>query len=95
MTNSEHVAVLADERKVAAERNDFIHLDVLPSTYRALEELASRQGWRDLSKYVEPGEMLLLIERLKKATDTEQIFPHGKWATIQRLQDLFNKGFWV
>lgn len=84
-----------EDQEVAAERGDFIYLDVLPSTYRALEDLVSRHDWRSISKYMEPGEMLVLIERLKKATDTEQIFPHGKWATIQRLQDLFEKGFWA
>ena len=86
---------VSEDVEVAAERGDFIYLDVLPSTYRALEELSSRHEWRDLSKHMEPGDLLVLIERLKKAVDTEVIFPHGKWATIQRLQDLFDKGFWA
>lgn len=87
--------LVSDEQEIAAERGDFIHLDVLPSTFNALVTLAERHDWRDINRHMEPGEMLVLIERLKKATDTEQIFPHGKWATIQRLQDLFDKGFWA
>lgn len=95
MTERQLLAEESNANEIAAEREDFIYLDVLPSTYRALEGLTSRHGWRDLSKYIEPGELLLLIERLKRAVDTDEIFPHGKWATIQRLQDLFDKGFWV
>lgn len=39
------------------------------------------------SAYVEVPIALLLIEVAKRAEDREDFFPHGKWATIQAIQE--------
>lgn len=37
--------------------------------------------------YVELPIALLIIEAAKRADDKPEWFPHGKWATIQNIQD--------
>jgi hypothetical protein len=37
--------------------------------------------------FVEPGLALLVIEAAKRAEDREDWFPHGKWATVQAMQE--------
>ncbi len=43
------------------------------------------------SAYVEVPIALLLIEVAKRAEDRADFFPHGKWATIQAIQDRVNR----
>lgn len=43
-------------------------------------------GYLD-SAYVEAPIALFLIEVAKRAEDREDYFPHGKWATIQAIQE--------
>lgn len=86
---------MTNEQEVAAEREDFIHLDVFSDTLDTLQSLSSRHGWPEFNRWIDPERLLLLIERLKRTRDSEDVFPHGKWATIQRLQDIFEKEFWA
>lgn len=82
-------------RLVRPEREDAIHLGALsPETFHALKELSEAATWPELHAYVEPEIVLLLIERLKNCGDDDDVFPRGKSATIQRLQDIFAEGFW-
>ena len=37
--------------------------------------------------FVEPGLALLVIEAAKRAEDRDEWFPHGKWATMQAMQE--------
>ena len=69
--------------------SDSINLRLLdPSTYSALGQLHSARGWRDWTAYSEPEHVAWLCFRLEQEPDSEGVFPKGKWATIQRLQDM-------
>lgn len=59
-----------------------------PLTYRALEKLCMDKNWIDIQGYMEARDVALLTYRLQFVADDDDIFPHGKWATIQHLQDM-------
>jgi hypothetical protein len=68
---------------------DLVHIDVLPDTWRALERYAERCGYDEwVRRWIEPQWLAWLIALLQAETDRPNLFPHGKWATIQRLQFL-------
>lgn len=78
-----------------AERGDFVYVGALsPSTFDDLLQLSAKNDWPELQKHMQPEQVLLLIERLKHCADDPVVFSHGKWAVIQQLQHLFEKGFW-
>lgn len=83
---------MADRR----EKNDAIDVSGLSrEAWEALDRLSFERDWPELTRnWWQPENMLLLIERLKGLDDMPERFPHGKWATIQHLQELFDKGFW-
>jgi hypothetical protein len=76
------------------EVGDAIHVALRADSLRSIRELAEKKEWPAVSAWMEPEAVLLLIERLKRAGDCEDTFPAGKWATIQRLRDIFERGFW-
>lgn len=81
---------------VRPESGNSIYIKALsPLAYEAIERLSSQQGWPDVYGYISPEQCLLLIERLKYVRDERDIFPNGKWATIQRLQEIFDSYMWV
>lgn len=43
-------------------------------------------GYLD-SAYVELPEALFIIELARRAEDRDEWFPHGKWATIQAIEE--------
>lgn len=47
-------------------------------------------GYLD-SAYVELPEALFIIELARRAEDKDEWFPHGKWATIQAIQERVNR----
>lgn len=59
-----------------------------PDTYRSLEKVAQEFGWEEIFGWQEPEDVAWLAARLEFVDDTPERFPKGKWATIQRLQDL-------
>lgn len=61
--------------------------DLSPDAYRALETLCDHD-WAPIYKYMEPEWVAWLTFRLKYVPDSEEVFPKGKWATIQRLQQM-------
>lgn len=65
--------------------------DLLPLTYRALQDLSLTRNWADITPYMEPELVAWLIFRLEVESDSDESFPNGKWATIQRLQDMLRK----
>jgi len=62
-----------------------------PDVYKALENLCFRKGWPSIFGFMESEVVAPLFFRLKYIPDDEVSFPRGKWATIQRLQDLLDK----
>ena len=68
-----------------------IHMRILsPDAYRALEGLISDRQWSDLYDWMEPEIVAWLVWRLKFVEDSEVYFPRGKWATIQRIEQLLD-----
>lgn len=61
---------------------------LLPATLRALQNIAEERGWPEINLYTEPETVWYFALRLEFEEDTPEHFPHGKWATIQRLQML-------
>lgn len=57
-------------------------------SYEAIEKFARRRGYEWYQPVMEPQWVAWLIEILKQSEDIPELFPHGKWATIQRLQNL-------
>jgi hypothetical protein len=71
-----------------------IHVAILSRpAYVAIRELSKRRGWSQVHAWMPPGDYLLLIERLRRTADSEEVFPMGKWATIQRMQEIFDRHF--
>lgn len=69
--------------------SDSINLRQLsPDTYAALEYLSAEYEWQDIHGYAEPEAVAWLTFRLEFVPDNANNFPRGKWATIQRLQEL-------
>ena len=70
--------------------SDFIDLNQLsPDTKYALEQYAIGFGYDSwLKTFMEPHWFAWLIELLKGEPDTEDLFPKGQWATVQRMQEL-------
>lgn len=69
-----------------------IHMRSLsPDTYRALQDLAYSRGWTEIRAYMEPTEVAWLAIQLEFEPGNEESFPKGKWATIQRLQEMLRK----
>jgi hypothetical protein len=64
---------------------------LLPKTYQGLEELSLTNDWADIQPYMEPELVAWLVYRLEIESDLPKYFPSGKWATIQRLQDLLRE----
>jgi hypothetical protein len=78
--------------------SDTIHIGELSKeAYRAIEEYAAEQDLPDtlVRKWIEPASLLLLIEILKRTEDSVKVFPKGKSATIQHLQDMFDHQFTI
>ena len=53
----------------------------------ALNEPEESGHYIDYPRFVEIQEALLIIEIAKRAEDKAEWFPHGKWATIQALEN--------
>lgn len=59
-----------------------------PETYKALENLSEKRHWPDLYYYMAPEQIAWLVIKLEFIPDSTEVFPKGKWATIQRLQEM-------
>lgn len=57
-------------------------------SYATIEKFARMRGYEWYQPVMEPQWVAWLIEILKQSPDTPELFPHSKWATIQRLQNL-------
>ncbi len=81
---------------VRPESGNLIYIKALsPLAYEAIEHLSLQQGWSNFYEYISPEQCLLLIERLKYVKDGMDIFPNGKWVTIQRLQEILDHDMWA
>ena len=62
-----------------------------PTTYVALEKLCAEREWTPVYGYMEPEQVAWLTFKLAEVPDSDDTFPHGKWATIQRLQGMVSE----
>lgn len=77
-----------------ASAPDSIHLASLSrEAYVPIRDLAETREWSPIHAWVDTAEYLLLIERLKREPDSEELFPKGKWATIQRIQAILEEAW--
>ncbi len=61
---------------------------LLPTAYLALKQLCEDRDWIDIHGYMEEEQAAWLTFLLQHVPDNEVAFPAGKWATIQRIQEL-------
>ena len=59
-------------------------------SFSAIETLCLECEWADLHTWMEPEQLAWLTCKLKHVEDSETVFPHGKWTTIQYLEGLLN-----
>jgi hypothetical protein len=59
----------------------------LPSTREAWSPIRL-EFFNNDGSWMEPEDAAWLLVLLKMSPDTEQLFPHGKWASIQYLEGL-------
>ena len=70
-----------------------LRAELLPHTMLGLMLVAEKGGeWKDLDfSAINIVDIVYFSEYLKTVNDSEEFFPAGKWATIQRLQQLIQK----
>lgn len=74
--------------------SDLIHVAALTGRdFDALRELARARGWPAVKEWMEPRDVLLLAELIKRAIDTNTSFPSGKWSVLEHLRRIFDGGF--
>jgi hypothetical protein len=73
-------------KKELEAKSDLIHIGDMHS-YRAWERFAEQREWIEwFHRWIEPQWLAWFIEILKQSDDDPELFPHGKWASIQVLQ---------
>ena len=70
---------------------DSMRLDVTRKSFGAIKRLSVEQGWPELNPWIEPEQAALLFCRLRNTPDSQDTFPTGKWATIQRIEGLLEE----
>jgi hypothetical protein len=69
-------------------QSGMIHIGSMLS-FRAFERWGEEHGYEEwLRSWIQPQWAAWLVFLLQAEPDTPELFPHGKWATIQRLQEL-------
>jgi len=58
---------------------------------RAISDALDEDGWDAPQSWIDFDLCCGIWFRLRAAKDSEELFPKGKWATIQRLQELIEK----
>jgi len=62
----------------------------------AIAKLYEDRNWEDLDGgdklYIQDSSLALMIFRLKVRLDDPALFPRGKWATLQRLEEILITG---
>ena len=57
-------------------------------SYGPLEQLSCEYAWADLQRYSQPELVAWLWFKLRQVPDDR--FPHGKWATLQAIEELLD-----
>lgn len=64
-----------------------VHLKSMLS-YATWEKLCASRAWMELYPWLSIENAAMLWFRLRALDDTPENFPHGKWASIQQLDEL-------
>lgn len=73
------------EKRGEGMMSDSINMREMHS-YPDWERYARRRDYEWFQPQMEPQWVAWWVEILKQSEDTPELFPHGKWASIQRLQ---------
>ena len=57
----------------------------------ALRRLCESSNWPDYESLGSPETLAWVWFRLREMKDTEDLFPKGKWATLQRIQEILER----
>ena len=69
-------------------QSGLVHIGGMLS-FRALQRFAEDRGYDEwFHAWIEPQWLAWLIALLKECWDIPELFPHGKWATIQHMEAL-------
>lgn len=83
-----------DERKLRTGDSDLVWIGSLsPETRWALKNYSHVHDfteWLDDRSYISTEKFAWLLAVLKREQDTPELFPKGKWATLQVMEPLLN-----
>jgi hypothetical protein len=69
-----------------------IHIGKLSApAFGGIARWCEAHGWSPLMTWESPERVAWLTYLLRHVPDSEDVFPSGKWATIQRLQELVDE----
>jgi len=72
-------------------QSDLVHIGSMLS-FQALQRFAEDRDYEEwFHSWIEPHWLAWLIALLKECYDTPELFPHGKWATIQHMEALLSE----
>ena len=60
-------------------------------TQRAISEALEESGWDVGKSWIDLSTCAAIFFLLKYSPDDPELFPKGKWATLQRLEELIEK----
>ncbi len=77
------------------EHADAVHFGALKREMRrAIEQYYFARQWEDVEhSWITLESAAVMFFRLRAADDTPELFPHGKWATVQALEDQIEQAF--
>ncbi len=68
---------------------DAVYINALsPETRYALDNALEESGWDVGKSWIDLPTCAAIFFLLKAAKDDPELFPKGKWATLQRLEEL-------
>lgn len=66
-----------------SDESDFVYVEAL--------KYDTKRAWGLDNTYLSQVDAAWLFFRLRETPDTSEVFPHGKWASIQHLEELIRE----
>jgi len=71
---------------------DAVHIGQLSyETQKAITDALFESGWDVGKSWIDFPTCCAIWFLLRKSADSEELFPKGKWATLQRLEQLIDE----